>query len=183
MLTDHWDIAHYCVAVPDLEAGMKFYEQAFGIESWGPLLDFTDSIEMPVGSQIHGDRVSMVGMREIWSRHGSDVVDGSPPLAPLELAHAKPFTPSFAIWGCRGGREYVHHVAYWVDDLEAESAHLLESGFELEVTVAPGDRAKGFAYHLAPTGMRIELMGRADKAAIGNWLAGEELELDWASES
>lgn len=181
MLTDRWDISHICIAVPDLEAGMREYEQSFGVRRWGPLLDFSDD-NMDVGSQLHGDRVSMAGLREIWARDGADLGGDGPPYAPLELACAEPFSPSYAIWGCPNGRQYVHHICYWVDDIEAESAHLIEHGFALEVTMAPGDKVRGFGYHLSPTGMRVELMRRQDKAAIGRWLATGELELDWTSD-
>jgi catechol 2,3-dioxygenase-like lactoylglutathione lyase family enzyme len=183
MLTDHWDISHICVAVPDLEQGMKDYEAAFGVKSWGPLLDFTDGVDMEIGSQLHGKQVSMLGLKEIWSRNGSDIVSVGPPFAPLELACAEQFSPSYSIWGCPDGREYIHHICYWVDDIAAEGAHLIENGWSIEVTTAPGDRAKGFAYLLSPAGMRVELMQRGDKAAIGKWLETGELELDWAADA
>jgi catechol 2,3-dioxygenase-like lactoylglutathione lyase family enzyme len=182
MLTDRWDISHIGIAVPDLQQGMKNYESSFGVKNWGPLLDYSDSVDMEIGSQLHGDRVSTSGLSEIWSRHGSDIVSEAPPFAPFELACSKPFSPSYTIWGCPDGREYVHHLAYWVDDIGAEGDHLMDNGWALELTAAPGDRAKGFAYLLSPTGMRVELMQRGDKAAFGRWLESGELDLDWASE-
>ena len=179
MLTDHWDISHICVAVPDLEQGMKMYEKAFGVGGWGPLIDFTDGLEMDVASPLLGEGVSMRGLQEIWARDGSEIVTDGPPFAPLELACAAPFSPAYSIWGCPDGRQRIHHICFWVDDIEAESAHLIENGFALELTTAPGDRAKGFAYHLAPSGMRVEIMGVADKAAHGRWLENGEIEMDW----
>jgi catechol 2,3-dioxygenase-like lactoylglutathione lyase family enzyme len=178
MLTDNWDISHICVAVDDLEAAMTMYSQSFGVDKWGPLLEFTED-NMDVASPLLGDRVSMVGLREVWARSGSTVVTEGPPFAPLELAHAERFSPAFSIWGCPDGRHYLHHICYWVDDLEAESAHLVEQSFARELTMAPGDPARGFAYHLSPTGMRVELMRREDKPAIARWLETGELDLDW----
>jgi catechol 2,3-dioxygenase-like lactoylglutathione lyase family enzyme len=184
MLTDDWDISHICIAVDDLEAAMTMYSQAFGASKWGPLMEFSD--DMDVASPLLGEQVSMVGLREIWSLCGSSVVTEQPPVAPpfapLELAQAERFSPAFSIWGCRDGRHYVHHIAYWVDDLEAESEHLLENGFARELTIAPGDRARGFAYHLSPTGMRVEIQSRSDKAAHARWLTTGEIKLDWLPE-
>jgi catechol 2,3-dioxygenase-like lactoylglutathione lyase family enzyme len=178
VLTDHWDISHICVAVPDLEAAQSMYEKAFGVTGWGPMLEFSDD-NMEVSSQILGPNVSMVGLREVWALNGSDAVAGGPPFAPLELAHAELFSPAYSMYGCPDGRQYVHHICYWVDDIEAESTHLMEHDFGLEMTMAPGDVARGFGYHLSPTGMRVELMRREDKGAIAKWLQTGELELDW----
>ncbi len=180
MLTDHWDIAHICIAVDDLESAMATYEAAYGVTAWGPLLEFSDE-NTDVFSPLHGQKVSGEGFREIWAKNGTDIVAGGPPFAPIELAHAQRFTPAFTIWGAETGKHYVHHICYWVDDLEAESAHLAEHGFALELTLAPGDRARGFAYHLSPTGMRIELMRREDKPAVATWLEEGESVLDWST--
>lgn len=179
MLTDHWDIAHICIAVDDLESAKTTYERAYGVTQWGPLLEFDDE-NTDVFSPLHGQKVSGVGFREIWARHGSDIVSEGPPFAPIELAHAPKFSPSFTIWGCEPGKHYVHHICYYVDDLEAESAHLAEHGYALELTLAPGDRARGFAYHLSPNGMRIELMRRQDKEAVATWLETGESVLNWS---
>lgn len=183
MLTDNWDIAHICVAVPDLDEAMAHYEQVFGVRDWGPLMSFSDG---PNGthdavSPLYGPAASMVGGHQVWSLSGSAAVSAEAPFAPIELAKADRYSPAFSIYGCPDGRWYVHHICYWVDDLEGESAHLIEHGYQLELTIAPGDKIRGFGYHLSPNGTRIELMDSADKSAIGKWLRGGELELDWAS--
>jgi catechol 2,3-dioxygenase-like lactoylglutathione lyase family enzyme len=179
MLTDHWDISHICIAVPDLEAAMTEYSAAFGVR-WSPLLDYSGAVTLDVASPLHGHGATMLGLREVLSRDGAAAIAGGPPFAGLELAHAEPFSPAWTIWGCPDKRQYVHHICYWVDDIEAESAHLVEHGLARELTVAPGDRARGFAYHVSPGGFRIELMRREDKAAIAGWFATGELELEWA---
>lgn len=179
MLTDHWDISHICVAVPDLDAAKRMYEGAFGVTGWGPLIDFVDDMEMDVASPLLGAGVSMKGLREIWALDGAEAVTGGPPFAPLELACAERFSPAHAIWGCPDGRQYVHHICYWVDDLEAESAHLIEHGFALELTTGSGERARGFAYHRSPSGMRVEIMRRADKEPHARWLETGVIDLEW----
>jgi len=169
MLTDHWDIAHICIAVDDLESAMATYESAYGITDWGPVMEFSDE-NIDVFSPLYDQKVSGAGYREVWAKQGSDILTEGPPLAPIELGHAQRFSPAFTIWGCETGKHYVHHICYWVDDLEAESAHLSEHGNPLELTLAPGDVPRGFAYHLSPNGMRIALMPRQDKPAVATWL-------------
>jgi catechol 2,3-dioxygenase-like lactoylglutathione lyase family enzyme len=178
VLTDHWDISHICVAVPDLDAAMALYERAFGVGSWGPVMDLRED-DMDVVSPLLGAAASMRGLREVWARDGSDIVAGGPPFAALELAEAAAFSPAYSIWGCPGGRQYVHHICFWVDDIEAESAHLIEHGFALELTMAPGTRVRGFGYHLSPSGMRVELMGCDAKAAHATWLETGVMAMDW----
>jgi catechol 2,3-dioxygenase-like lactoylglutathione lyase family enzyme len=179
MLTDYWDISHICIAVPDLDAAMTMYRKAFGVRSWGPLIDFTDD-HMEVVSPLLGSAASMRGLREVGAKDGSDIVTGGPPFAALELAEAAPFSPAASIWGCPGGRHYVHHLCFWVDDIEAESAHLVEHGFALELTRTPGPAVRGFGYHLSPTGMRVELMGRDAKAPHATWLKTGVMTREWA---
>src|SRR5579864_1957629 len=122
MLTDRWDLAHICIAVDDLDAGMARYTEAFGLE-WGPILNFsseglvlspTHTMPMATIAPGLGGPMSMEGLREVWSVNGATVNDVGLPVAPLELAHARNFSPAHTIWGCTDGREYVHHIAYWV---------------------------------------------------------------------
>jgi catechol 2,3-dioxygenase-like lactoylglutathione lyase family enzyme len=179
VLTDNWDIAHINIVVPDLESAMEEYSRAFGVE-WGPIATFS-SEAFQLASPLLGEAASVDGLRAVWAHNGSAIVSQAPPFAPLELMHAESFSPAFTIWGCPGGRHYVHHVCYWVDDLGAESAHLVENGFEVELTIAGGSPTRGFAYHRSPTtgGMRIELMRMQDKPAMAKWLDTGNLELDW----
>ena len=111
MVTDDWDITHICIAVPDLEAAMERYARAFGID-WGPIALFS-SDHFAVTSTILDDGFGVDGLRAVWAKNGSAAVAGAPPFAPFELMHAAPGSPAFAIWGCRDGREYLHHVCYW----------------------------------------------------------------------
>jgi catechol 2,3-dioxygenase-like lactoylglutathione lyase family enzyme len=177
MITDDWDIAHVCIAVPDLEGAMEEHSRAFGVE-WGSIAAFS-SEAITVVSPLLGDGASVDGLRAVWTHNGSKLVSEGPPYAPLELMQADRFSPAFTIWGCPDGRQHIHHICYWVDDLEAESAHLVENGFGVELTLEGGDPSRGFAYHRSATGMRIELMRTADKAAMAGWLQTGELALDW----
>ena len=182
MLTDNWDIAHICVAVPNLQAAMKHYETVYGVKVWGPIIEFSDDTHDAV-SPLYGRGASMVGGRQVWSLDGAVAVTGVVPYAPIELTQADRYTPAFSIYGCPDNRWFVHHLAFWVDDIQAESAHLIEHGYALELTIAPGDKIRGFGYHLGANGDRIELMSSADKDAIGGYLRTGVLELDWAADS
>jgi catechol 2,3-dioxygenase-like lactoylglutathione lyase family enzyme len=185
MLSDRWDVAHICIAVDDLDAGMSRYTEAFGLE-WGPVLTFsskglvlseTQTMPMPSVAPTLGEGVSMDGLREVWSVSGAIRGPEGLPIPSLELAHARNFTPAFTIWGCPTGQEYVHHIAYWVDDLEAESRYLIERGFTVEFTAPPGDRLRGFGYLRSPGGLRIELEDSARKEPIAKFIATGVLDL------
>jgi catechol 2,3-dioxygenase-like lactoylglutathione lyase family enzyme len=176
MLTDRWDVSHVCIAVPDLEVAMGTYTEAFGIE-WGTVLHFSEeglvvspeqTMEMTVVAPGIGEGASMEGLREVCSTNGGGIAAGLP-VAALELAHAAGFSPASTLWGCPDGREYVHHISYWVDDMEAESRSLMDKGFTLEITTAPGDVARGFGYLVSPAGLRIELSDRSTKAAVARY--------------
>lgn len=185
MLTDHWDVAHICMAVDDLDAAMARYTAAFGIE-WGPVLVFSgeglilpdnSTVALPVVAPPYGDGVTMEGLREVCSINGGAIGAEGLPLAALELAHAEKSSPAYPIWGCPDGREYVHHIAYWVDSVEDESRHLIDQGFELELTTPPADVARGFGYLRSPGGHRIELSDRATKSAVGRFYSTGQFDL------
>jgi catechol 2,3-dioxygenase-like lactoylglutathione lyase family enzyme len=185
MLIDRWDIAHICFAVDDLEAAMERYTDAFGLE-WGPILNYsseglvvspTQTLRMATVAPSHGGPMSMEGLREVWSVNGATVNSAGLPLPALELAHARNFSPAYTIWGCPGGNEYVHHIAYWVDDIEAESRHLVDRGFTVEFTSPPGDQLRGFGYLVSPGGMRVELEDIRRKEPIAKWFSTGVLDL------
>jgi catechol 2,3-dioxygenase-like lactoylglutathione lyase family enzyme len=169
MLAVTWDITHVCIAVPDLEAATDEYGRAFGVE-WCAI---TEPGDAPLASPLFGEGLTPAGLRYVWSTNTGR-------FAPPELMHARFFSPAFTLWGCPAGTSYVHHVCYWVDDLGAETAQLLENGFALEVTMPGGNPVRGMAYlRSQATGLRIELMRSEDKPAVQRRLAGGPLELNW----
>jgi|GEM_PF-2711928 len=87
-------------------------------------------------------------VRSAWSLQGPPHIEVS---ETADVGH-EPF-----IWPARGG-DYVDHAGYWVDDLTAASARLVELGFPLELTPASDAGGPiGFCYHRTPSGARIEL--------------------------
>lgn len=156
---------------------MARYTAAFGVR-WGPVLRFSAeglvldgdrTVEMPVVSPPYGDKVTMEGLREVCSINGGMTGPEGLPVAGLELACAEPSSPAYPLWGAAIGHEYMHHIAYWVDSVQDESRHLIEQGFELELTAPPGGIARGFGYLRSPGGVRIELSDRSTKAAVGRF--------------
>jgi catechol 2,3-dioxygenase-like lactoylglutathione lyase family enzyme len=172
MLVDRWDISHICIAVDDLDTAMTAYSRAFGME-WATVMDFTGT-GFVGASDVHEGGVSHEGLRAVLSRNGGPVTAGVP-FASLELAEAAPGSPAFSMWGCADGRHYVHHMAYWVDDFDAESQHLADSGFVREMHIDLGDGIQ-VAYH-GRRGFRIELQSSEFKPAAARFLATGEISL------
>jgi hypothetical protein len=84
----------------------------------------------------------------------------------LELVSANPGSPWDA--STHGG---IDHVCYWSDDIVEQSNALTRAGLPLLVT-HDGDAPRRFVYHASPVpGMRIELIDRAAKPGIDEWLA------------
>jgi hypothetical protein len=96
---------------------------------------------------------------------------------PIELFSGPEGSP----WYTPSGTQFLHHVAYWGDPLTAMSKQLEDAGFEIEFTMPPTTEGevRGFAYHLHPSGFRIELQTVEDKAAMARWWSGEDLSLAW----
>jgi catechol 2,3-dioxygenase-like lactoylglutathione lyase family enzyme len=166
MLSDKWDIAHIALVVDDLEAAMTQYADALGFE-WSSIIELPPELETK--SDVFEGGVSHDGLRAVLSRSGSAAV-GDGVFAPLELAHAAPSTPASMMWGCPGGRHFIHHVAYYVDDVDAESAHLRAQGFAREWYVEREDGRLEMVYHRAANGMRFELQDMSIKQRATEFL-------------
>ncbi|MEV7981802.1 VOC family protein [Streptomyces sp. NPDC086519] len=74
----------------------------------------------------------------------------------IELVQEIPGTPWTAT-----GHIATHHLGYFCDDLATTSKRLTESGFALEACAVIDGAPSVFAYHLAPSGVRIEIVDRA----------------------
>ncbi|MCX4870998.1 VOC family protein [Streptomyces sp. NBC_00257] len=98
---------------------------------------------------------------------------------PVELWEGGAESP----WFCPAGGMRFHHIAYYVDDLNAAARSLEEQGFTLDL--APyhdGEGIFGFAYFRNAGGLRIEIQNINDKPAMDAWLRGEPLQVDWFAE-
>ncbi|MGW2048897.1 VOC family protein [Streptomyces sp. NPDC001858] len=74
----------------------------------------------------------------------------------LELVQEIPGTPWTA-----ADHIATHHLGYFCDDVPTTSKRLAESGFALEACAVVDGKPSIFAYHLAPSGIRIEIVDRA----------------------
>jgi catechol 2,3-dioxygenase-like lactoylglutathione lyase family enzyme len=171
MISENWDVSHICIAVTDLEAAREDYGRAFGMD-WGPIMDFPP--EFIAGSDVLKNGVPHEGLRVQFSRNGGPVKGGVPSTT-IELACAAKGSPAYAMWGCSDGVNYFHHVAFWVDDIEAESTHMIQSGFPREMNVVIGG-VSTCAYH-TKNGTRIELWSEAMRAPTARFLATGEFAL------
>ena len=170
MLNDSWDISHICIAVDDLENAMAEYSAAFGLE-WGPVIEITPEFAatMPEGGS------TVEGLREVISRNGA--TEETWPTGAIQLASADESAPAYASFACTDGKHFVHHIAYWVDDVEAESAQLLKHGYTCEFLMGPEGRPMGACFK-SPAGVRIEISSSQTKLPAARFLATGKLDLN-----
>jgi catechol 2,3-dioxygenase-like lactoylglutathione lyase family enzyme len=160
MIGEQWEMCHVAIAVDDLDLAIARYARTLGVTFTERLSFAGMPLIRPDGGPLHTD------VRVAWT------VGNEPP---LELMQG----PPGSIWDVAPDEHRIHHIAFWVEDLERESGLLEESGMALQLTLEPGRPPKGMAYHVAPSGMRVELMRTADRAAVQRWRDGGPLELDW----
>jgi hypothetical protein len=133
------DLYHTGIVVPDVEAAMARMSEVAGYRWTKPL-----SRELPI-RMADGERV--LTLRYAYSLDAPHI----------ELIQEVPGTPWTAT-----AHAAAHHLGYFCDDLPATSNGLEAAGFALEAcAVTDGDAPSVFAYHLAPTGERIEIVDRA----------------------
>lgn len=141
------DLYHTGLVVPDVDAAMARMSEAAGYRWTRP-----ESTEMPVRLADGGDQV--LTLRYTYSLDAPHI----------ELVQEIPGTPWTA-----PPRAAAHHLGYFCDDVRATSKRLEDAGFALEVcAVIDGTAPSVFAYHLAPTGERIEIV---DRAVLPDWPA------------
>ncbi|MFD3377457.1 MULTISPECIES: VOC family protein [unclassified Streptomyces] len=145
------DLYHTGIVVPDVDAWKARLSEVAGYRWTG-----TMSAELPV-RLADGDRV--LRLRYAYSLDAPHI----------ELVQEIPGTPWTAAErsemgvppdGVRGSIA-THHLGYFCDDVPTTSKRLEESGFALEACALVDGTPSIFAYHLAPSGIRIEIVDRA----------------------
>jgi hypothetical protein len=119
--------------VPDLEAAMEELGAALGVEMIGPQ-------ERDLGKGLV--------LRIAFART---------PAPYLELIEG----PPGSIWDSTGGAR-IHHLGYWSEDMDADSARLEAAGMAREIDL-------GFARYHGPgsaTGARVELISTEHREAF-----------------
>lgn len=134
------DFFHVALVVPELEPAMTQLTELLGLE-WDPIVD----VVMPM--HLRG-----VGVRDVRLHLAM-----STPRPSLEVIEAVPGTP----WELSEGGSNLHHIGFWVDDLEAENNRVAEVFCPMEVcSVDDHGRAPSvFTYH-SKGGFRVELVRR-----------------------
>lgn len=143
--------------VPELDAALDRARRSLG-------LVFTDVQSSELTLRLDGGRLETIPLRFAYSI-------GAPPH--IEFIQAVPGTYYDA---SSGG--YAHHVGLWADDLAGTSADLAADGFSLEaVGVGEGIEPYVFAFHLDPSGLRVELVDTFMRDTFAGWLGGADLAL------
>ncbi|MCI3277933.1 VOC family protein [Streptomyces cylindrosporus] len=135
---DATDLYHTGIVVPDLEVWKARMTEVAG-HRWTETL----SARLPV-RLADGERV--LELRYAYSLDAPHI----------ELVQEIPGTPWTAT-------EHIatHHLGYFCDDVTTTSKRLEEAGFALEACAIADGEPSIFAYHLAPSGVRIEIVDRA----------------------
>ncbi|QLL08588.1 VOC family protein [Mycobacterium vicinigordonae] len=131
------DCYHTGLVVPDLQAAIESTTAAAGY-TWTKAVEATLAIAA-------GDAEYEVPFKFVYSIEAPH----------LELIQAVPGT----IWAEQPGGA-AHHLGYWADDLVGIADRLAAAGYRLEARPA-GDQLSMFAYFIAPSGVRIEIVDRA----------------------
>ncbi|MEU9346652.1 VOC family protein [Streptomyces sp. NPDC048278] len=132
------DLYHTGIVVDDVDAWKARMTEVAGYR-WTE----TMSAELPVRLADGADRV--LNLRYAYSLDTPHI----------ELVQAIPGTPWMA-----SAHLTTHHLGYFCDDLATTSKRLAEAGFALEACAVIDGEPSVFAYHLAPSGLRIEIVDR-----------------------
>ncbi|WP_024793591.1 VOC family protein [Tomitella biformata] len=129
------DLFHVGIVADDPQKKMQELTELFGYE-WGDVMGGAQPVTLPSGDTV-------VELLAWYSLNGPR----------LEIVQSVPGT----IWVPAEGSG-IHHLGYWADDIEAESAKLEEQGYAVEAVGQLGDGKSYWAYHLSPEGPRIEIV-------------------------
>jgi len=131
------DLYHTGLVVDDIHGAMASLGAAFGVE-WTEPIHTTTPVRTRAGVV---ERESIVSFSRGAGHH-------------LELIQQV----FGGVWVPADGSPRLHHLAFWVDDLAAESARLTELGMPVCVTGLGDGPVASFAYHDAGQGsLFIEL--------------------------
>lgn len=143
---------HVGLVVPDLDATMARYRDLYGL-NWA-------SVQARNVCWRDGDGAEHeVDLRYTMSTAGPihvEVIENAPG----------------SIWASDG--DALHHICYWVDDLQIEADRLRSNGYRLEATRVGPAELNGVAYFMSPDGLRVEPKPEASRAPLEGWLDGGE---------
>jgi Glyoxalase/Bleomycin resistance protein/Dioxygenase superfamily len=146
------DQFHMGIVVDDFESTLAELSDLFGY-TWCAEVSHPIDVRYPDGATDVG-RVSFVY---------------STTTPRLEIIRAVPDT----VWMPSGAG--VHHLGYWSDDVEADSARLSRRGFAEEITGIRPDGEPFWAYLRHTSGLRIELVSRVLQPSMEEYFASGEV--------
>jgi len=148
------DLSHTGIVVGNLEAAMAAYSGVFGCD-WAQPNDFQAPLQL---------RDGMVDHR--W--RSTYTTAGPHHLELIEQISGRFFDEPGPL------RSKAHHVGRWVDDLEEEVARLEGLGFEPVMSTCPrvGEYESCVFLSHPCGGLAIELLDRAIKPRLDEWVAG-----------
>jgi catechol 2,3-dioxygenase-like lactoylglutathione lyase family enzyme len=144
-------IEHFGLTVPDIEEACSFLEKVIGCEVLfsGGYVSGQRSDWMKRRLNVHPD-AEIVEYRYVRCGNGTN----------LEIFQYR--SPDQATTLPRNSDWGGHHLAFYVDDMDAALAHLRQQGVEIldEPTLPPSGPTAGLSwcYFLAPWGLQLELV-------------------------
>ena len=147
------DVFHFGVVVPDIEMAMAEFGRRFSL-TWAPLQERDQKATTGGGEQVSEH------IRFTYS------VQGTPHLELVQSTDAR-------LW--RAGVGELHHIGVFADDLVAESARLAAEGSPLDFCGGHTGQPVGFAYHLVPGDLRLEVVDGTRREQFARWMAGGAL--------
>jgi hypothetical protein len=132
------DLYHTGIVVPDIEAWKTRMSEVAGYR-WTETM--TGEVQVRLADGEHA-----LQLRYAYSLDAPHI----------ELVQEVPGTPWTA-----AERIATHHLGYFCDDVPTTSKRLEEAGFPLEACAIVDGSPSIFAYHLDPSGVRIEIVDRA----------------------
>lgn len=152
---------HIGITVPDVEEAVKFFCDVLGCEEFYALGEFgaTEGDFMTVNLNVH-PRARITNMRMLRCGHGTNIE-----LFQYESPDKKTEMP-------RNSDDGGHHIAFYVDDMDAALEHLKSHGVKLcgEKKQLQNNPEAGtyWCYFLSPWGMQFELVSYPDGKAYEN---------------
>lgn len=148
------DIYHFGVVVQDIEASMQDLGARLQL-TWAPLQRREQLVRTGDGEPV-AEHIAFT-----YS------VQGTPHLELIESEEQRMWVP------CPSGQ--LHHLGVFAEDVPAESARLAEQGARLEFGGGHSGTPAGFAYHLLPGGLRLEIVEAGRREQFAAWMAGGSL--------
>ncbi|MFC5816197.1 VOC family protein [Nonomuraea harbinensis] len=147
-------VAHVGIVVDDLEEAVAATTPVAG--GWSDILEWDTVVRFPDGS------------REQRPVRFVTAASGPAHVKMIESAEG-------SVWAPTGGVQQLHHLTYWVPDIEEATAGLLATGrYRVEADGLEPDDSVRFRYLLNDLGLRIELGLLANKPGFDSWAAGGE---------